>query len=383
MRGPAPTVRGPAPPRARTPFGAPSLSRATCPPGGVGLRQVAFRQERRKIRHVPLPRIKYAFLTLPRYSMIALSNAVEPLRMANAVTGGTTYEWTIVSLDGQPTPASNGLQLSPTVALEQLGTVDILFVCGGVDVQEAVSPRIVAALRRLAERRIPLGALCTGGYALAKAGLLDKYRATIHWENLSALREEFPRIHLSDQLFSIDRDRFTCSGGVAPLDLMLHLVETRLGAQVSQLISEQFIVDRVRSDRDRQYVPLRAQIGVSHESLIRVAQLMEENIERPLSLDEIAAATGLSRRQIERLFKRHLNCVPKRYYLQMRLRRARELLLQTSMPIIDITTACGFQSPPHFSRCYRAQFGCPPSAERQTRQGKPPPATAQNVTPVG
>jgi len=343
---------------------------------------VAIRQERCKIRHVALPRSKYAFLTLPRYSMIALSNAVEPLRMANIITGENVYQWSIVSLDGLPTLASNGLQLSPTVTLEPLGPVDILFVCGGVNVQEAVSPKIVAALRRLAERRTPLGALCTGGYALAKAGLLDKYSATIHWENLSALREEFPRIQLSDQLFSIDRDRFTCSGGVAPLDLMLHLVESKLGARVSQLISEQFIVERVRSDRDRQYVPLRAQIGVSHESLIKVAQLMEENIEKPLSLDEIAAATALSRRQIERLFKRHLNCVPKRYYLQLRLRRARELLLQTSMPIIDITTACGFQSPPHFSRCYRTQFGCPPSAERQARQGKASPATAQSVTPV-
>ena len=176
---------------------------------------VAIRQERCKICHVTLPRSKYAFLTLPRYSMIALSNAVEPLRMANIITGQTVYQWSIVSLDGQPTPASNGLQLSPTMALELLGPVDILFVCGGVNVQEAVSPKILAALRRLAERRIPLGALCTGGYALAKAGLLDKYRATIHWENLSALREEFPRIQLSDQLFSIDRDRFTCSGGVA------------------------------------------------------------------------------------------------------------------------------------------------------------------------
>jgi len=344
---------------------------------------VAIRQERRKIWHVPLSRSKFAFLTLPRYSMIALSTAVEPLRMANKLTGESVYDWSIVSLDGQPTPASNGLQLAPTVPLEQVGPVDILFVCGGVEVQEAVSPKILTALRRLAERRVPLGALCTGGYALAKAGLLDKYRATIHWENLSALREEFPRIHLSDQLFTIDRDRFTCSGGVAPLDLMLHLVESKLGARVSQLISEQFIVDRVRNDRDRQYVPLRAQIGVSHESLIKVAQLMEENIEKPLSLDEIASATGLSRRQIERLFKRHLNCVPKRYYLQMRLRRARELLLQTSMPIIDITTACGFQSPPHFSRCYRAQFGCPPSTERQTRLGKsgalarPPGETAE------
>jgi transcriptional regulator GlxA family with amidase domain len=331
---------------------------------------------------VTLPRTRFAFLTLPRYSMIALSNAVEPLRMANILTGEAVYDWSIASLDGRPTPASNGLELSPAIPLDAVGPVDILFVCGGVNVQEAVSPAVVAALRRLAERRVPLGALCTGGYALAKAGLLDKYRATIHWENLSALREEFPRILLRDQLFTIDRDRFTCSGGVAPLDLMLHLVESKLGARLSQLISEQFIVDRVRSDRDRQYVPLRAQVGVSHDSLLHAAQLMEQHIEKPLSLDEIAAASGLSRRQIERLFKRHLNCVPKRYYLQMRLRRARELLLQTSMPIIDITTACGFQSPPHFSRCYRAQFGCPPSSERQTRRDRVAAALPGGTAPL-
>ncbi len=290
--------------------------------------------------------------------------------MANILTGSTVYEWSIASLDGAPTPASNGLQISPTIALDSIKSVDILFVCGGVNVQSAVSPQVLAALRRFAERRTPLGALCTGGYALAKAGLLDKYRATIHWENLSALREEFPRILLNDQLFTIDRDRFTCSGGIAPLDLMLNLIKSKLDARVAQLISEQFILDRMRNDRDRQYVPLRAQIGVSHDTLIKVAQLMEENIEKPLSLDEIAQATALSRRQIERLFRRHLGCVPNRYYLQIRLRRARELLLQTSMPIIDITTACGFQSPPHFSRCYRAQFGCPPSAERPIRTAR-------------
>jgi transcriptional regulator GlxA family with amidase domain len=311
--------------------------------------------------------------------MIALSSAVEPLRMANMVTGQTVYDWSIVSLDGQPTAASNGLQLAPTIALDQVGLVDILFVCGGINVQAAVSPKILASLRRLAERRVPLGALCTGGYALAKAGLLDKYRATIHWENLSALREEFPRILLSNQLFTIDRDRFTCSGGIAPLDLMLHLVKTKLGARVSQQISEQFIVDRIRSDRDRQYVPLRAQLGAGHETLLHAAQLMEQNIEKPLSLDEIAAATDLSRRQIERLFKRHLNCVPKRYYLQMRLRRARELLLHTPMSIIDITAACGFRSTTHFSKCYHAQFGYPPSTERHTRQAKP--AAANPASP--
>jgi AraC family transcriptional regulator, glycine betaine-responsive activator len=318
---------------------------------------------------VVLRKCKYAFLTLPNYSLIAVANALEPLRMANRLVGRDVYDWSIISLDGNPADASSGLNLSPTGALEKLGAVDIVFVCGGINVREAVSPPLLAALRRLADRRVPLGALCTGGYALARAGLLDNFRATIHWENLSSLREEFPRVRISDQLFTIDRDRYTCSGGTAPLDLMLNLIQLKLGPRISQLVSEQFIVDRVRKDTDRQYVPLRAQIGISHRGLIRVAQLMEENIEKPLSLDKIAKATGLSRRQIERLFKRDLNCVPKRYYLEMRLKRARELLLQTAMPIMDITAACGFQSPPHFSKCYRSQFGYPPSAER-----KPGPA---------
>lgn len=312
-----------------------------------------------------MQKCRYAFLTLPNYSLIAVANALEPLRMANRLVGREVYEWAIVSMDGMATDASSGLALTPTGVLEKLAAVDIVFVCGGINVREAVSPALLAALRRLAERRVALGALCTGGYALARAGLLDHCRATIHWENLSAFREEFPRVRISDQLFTIDRDRYTCSGGTAPLDLMLNLIQSRLGPRISQLVSEQFVVDRVRNDTDRQYVPLRAQIGISHRGLIRVAALMEENIEKPLSLEKIAKATGLSRRQIERLFKRDLNCVPKRYYLEMRLKRARELLLQTAMPIMDITTACGFQSPPHFSKCYRNQFGHPPSAERK------------------
>ena len=315
------------------------------------------------------PKQRYAFLTLPNYSLIAVSNALEPLRMANRIAGQELYEWFIVNLDGGAVKSSSGLELLPTHALDKIGAPDIVFVCGGVNVRDAVSPPLTGALRRLAERRIALGSLCTGGYALAKAGLLDNLQATIHWENLSALREEFPRVRISDQLFTIDKDRYTCSGGTAPLDLMLNLIRLKLGARISQLVSEQFLVERVRSDKDRQYVPLRAQVGPSHRSPIKVAQLMEQHIEKPMSLDRIAKATGLSRRQIEWLFKRHLNCVPKRYYLEMRLRRARELLLQTAMPIMDITTACGFQSPPHFSKCYRNQFGHPPSAERQNAAG--------------
>jgi transcriptional regulator GlxA family with amidase domain len=324
---------------------------------------------------------RFAFLTLPQYSAIAVTNAVEPLRMANTLAGQVAYEWVIASLDGRSVAASNGLSLTPTVALDQAGRVDIVFVCGGVQIRDAVSPALLAALRRLSEQRIALGSLCTGGYALARAGLLDRYRATIHWENVSALREEFPRIIISDQVFTVDRNRYTASGGVAPLDMMLNLIEEKLGSRIAQRVSEQFIVDRIRSDKDRQYVPLRAQVGVSHQSLIKVAELMEANVERPMSLERIAHETGLSRRQIERLFKRHLNCVPKRYYLELRLKRARELLLQTAMPIMDITTACGFQSPPHFSKCYRKQFGYPPSIERQTRQ-KAAPLVGDDRPPV-
>ncbi len=239
-----------------------------------------------------LRKCKYAFLTLPNYSLIAVANALEPLRMANRLVGSEVYEWSVLSADGRAAEASSGLSLSPTGALDKLGAGDILFVCGGINVREAVSPALLTALRRLAERRVPLGGLCTGGYALARAGLLDNFSATIHWENLSALREEFPRVRINDQLFTIDRDRFTCSGGTAPLDLMLNLIQVKLGPRISQLVSEQFIVERVRKDTDRQYVPLRAQVGVSHRGLIRVAQLMEENIEKPLSLEKIAQDDG-------------------------------------------------------------------------------------------
>jgi transcriptional regulator GlxA family with amidase domain len=240
-----------------------------------------------------------------------------------------------------------------------------VFVCGGVNVEQAVTADLLAALRRLAQRHVPLGSLCTGGYALAKAGLLDKYRAVIHWENMSSLQEEFPRVIFSEKLFSIDRDRYTCSGGIAPLDLMLNIIKDHLGRDIAPMISEQFILDRIRNDQDRQHVPLQARVGLFHENLIEAAALMEANIEEPLSLDEIASLVGVSRRQIERLFKRYVGQVPTNYYMDIRLRRARGLLLQTPMSIMEIAVACGFQSPPHFSKCYRNMFGHTPSAERQ------------------
>lgn len=313
----------------------------------------------------PLPLQRFVFLTLPNYSLIALSSAVDALRMANRVAQQEVYEWTLATLDGLPAAASCGLSLAPTVSIDNMGPANIVFVCGGINVEQAVTADLLAALRRLAQRHVALGSLCTGGYALAKAGLLDKYKAVIHWENMSALQEKFPRVIFSDQLFAIDRDRYTCTGGIAPLDLMLKIIKDHLGRDIAPMISEQFILDRIRNDQDRQHVPLQARVGLFHENLIEAAALMEANIEEPLSLDEIAVLVGVSRRQIERLFKRYVGEVPTKYYLDMRLRRARGLLLQTAMSIMEIAVACGFQSPPHFSKCYRNMFGHTPSAERQ------------------
>ncbi|NDB01326.1 MAG: AraC family transcriptional regulator, partial [Betaproteobacteria bacterium] len=214
----------------------------------------------------PEPPWRFVFLTLPNYSLIAVSSAVEALRMANRVTKQNAYAWTIASLDGSAQTASNGLAMSPSEAIDGRATADIVFVCGGVDVERAVTTELSVTLRQLAQRGIALGSLCTGGYALAKAGLLDKYKAVIHWENMSALREQFPRVVFSEQLFAIDRDRYTCSGGIAPLDLMLNIIKDQLGQSIASMISEQFILDRIRNDQDRQHVPLQARVGLFHEN---------------------------------------------------------------------------------------------------------------------
>lgn len=318
----------------------------------------------------PPPRQRYAFFTLPNYTFIALSSAIETLRMANRIIGRDAYDWTIVSEGGQPVPASNGLSLSPTRPVEDMGAPNIVFVCAGVDVRKSATPSVLGMLRRLAQHHVPLGSLCTGGYVLAKAGLLEKCKAVIHWEDQPALREEFPRVEICEQVYAIDRDRYTSSGGIAPMDMMLHIISDQHGPAVAQAICEQFIVERMRDDRDRQRVPLQAQVGVFHHHLIQAAELMEANIEDPLSLDDVAGKVGVSRRQIERLFRRHLGMVPSKYYLEARLKRARALLLQTDLSIMEIAVACGFESPPHFSRCYRSQFGCTPSAERQRKDAR-------------
>ena len=219
-------------------------------------------------------------------------------------------------------------------------------------------------MRALARRGTSIGAISLGAYALARAGLLDGRRCALHWESLTAFAEQFPRIGTTTDIFVVDGNRRTCSGGTAALDMMLHLVAERAGRALANDVSEQFIHPRIRGTRDRQRMPVQSRLGVANDKLIAAIGMMEVAGEEPRPVHEIAAEVALSVRQLERLFAKYLRASPSRYYLQVRLERARAMLLQTTKPILDVAVACGFASASHFSRCYRTVYGHRPSDER-------------------
>jgi transcriptional regulator GlxA family with amidase domain len=306
----------------------------------------------------------FGFFLLPGFSMIAFSNAIEPLRAANLRSGLHLYRWSLLSVDGGFVAASNSLSLK-TSTLDSTDVPDIVFVCGGTAIQRTTPLNALPFLRKLATTRCVLGSLCTGTHALVKAGLLDGYACTIHWAYLSALKEQHPSVRFLNDLFVIDRDRVTCSGGIAPVRMMLNLIQTRAGAAVARAISEQFILYETQVATEQQQIPYDASYSSAHQPLVKAIRLMEANIEEPLSVADLARSMSMSSRQLQRVFKQCVSMTPACYYLTLRLRRARELLSQTNMPVMQITLACGFRSSSHFCSSYRDLFGLPPVSERR------------------
>ena len=301
---------------------------------------------------------------VPDFSMIAFTSLIEPLRLANRVSHQQLYDWKIYSIDGKPVTASNGIRLEADGSIGDIGPMPNVVVCGGIDIQRQDHSLLVAKLRRLAFYGVSIGAVCTGSYVLAKAGLLEGYRCTIHWENHQSLREEFPSLEVTDELFEIDRNRFTCAGGTAAIDMMLSMISNRCGQDVAASVTDELIHHRMRNANERQRMELRARLGVANQRVLAVVATMEQNIEEPLSCSELATHVGFSARQLERLFQKYIGQAPTRYYLGLRLERARHLLLQTSMPILSVALACGFVSASHFSKCYSEHFKRTPSEER-------------------
>ena len=308
--------------------------------------------------------LKVGFLLVPNFSMLSFSCAIEPLRAANRMAGQELFSWVIAGLSGNKIDASNGVNVTADGGPEMLQECHLVFACSGLDVKSQSTRETLNTIRRLDRNGAIVGAICTGTYLMAAAGLLDERRCTIHWENIDGLAEEFPHLEITNELFEIDDSRITCSGGTASLDMVLYLISQVHGQTLAAQVSDQFIHDRIREPSDRQRMELRSRLGVSHPKLLAVVALMERCLEDPLSQTELAHKAGLSTRQLERLFRKYLSTTPTRYYLNLRLARARHLLRQTSMSILSIALACGFVSASHFSKCYREIYSRTPRAER-------------------
>jgi len=307
---------------------------------------------------------RFVFVLLDRFTLLCFSCAVESLRIANRMAGRELYAWELSGEGGETATCSAGISLALTMDLGDLDREDTVLLCGGIDVQSATTKRLISWLRREARKGVTMGGLCTAGYSLARAGLLEGRRATIHWENQDSFAEQFDDVTLTKSVFVIDGNRITTAGGTASIDLMLKIIADDHGEDLATAVADQLIYSSIRTDQDTQRLSIPTRIGVRHPKLSQVIQMMELNIEEPISPSILARDVGMSTRQLERLFRRYLSRSPKRYYMELRLQKARNLLMQTNMSVINVALACGFTSPSHFSKCYRAHYDTTPYRER-------------------
>lgn len=296
--------------------------------------------------------------------MLSFASVLEPLRMANRISKVQLYNWQLFSPDDDVIRPSNGIEFLPTRQREESADIDTLIVVAGINPLKYCNTAIFGWLRDMVKRGVRLGATSTGPLILARAKLLNGYKSTIHWENLDGFREQYPGIFTSEELFECDRDRFTCSGGTAGLDLMMHLIGLRHGKALAQSIAEQCIHPKIRPAHDLQRMALPVRFSVDHPRLVEAISHMETHLEDPLACATIAELVGLSQRHFERLFQDRLGSTPARFYKRMRLERATALLEQTSMSILEIAVACGFTSAAHFSASYVQVFSSSPHAIR-------------------
>lgn len=305
------------------------------------------------------------FLLVPKFSMIALYGALEPLRVANRFAG-PTFTWRFVSVDGQPVSASNDIPVSVSGGLDGIGKPDMAVISASYEPEKGLTRPMLAAIRRLARSRVLISAIDTGPFLMAEAGVLDGYRATCHWESLPGFRESYPKVLAEQSLYVTDRDRMTCAGGAAAIDMMLDWIGRLLGKPLAVSVADQLVHFRSMEAPSQARLPAAARYGTTDARLLAIITAMEEQSEDPLGAVKLAAVAGISVRQMERLFHDTLNQRPMRFYLRLRLEKAERLLTYSTMSIREIAVACGFSSLPLFSRSFRTHYGKTPSSLRST-----------------
>jgi transcriptional regulator GlxA family with amidase domain len=313
---------------------------------------------------------RFIFVLMEHFTLLSFSSALDALRIANRMSGKKLYDWTFIGENEEFVSCSAGTQFKLDTTLIELHRDDTILLCGGTTIQESTTKKLIGWLRREARRGIIIGGLCTAAYPMAKAGLLDGKKATIHWENQDSFAEEFLEVELTKTVFVCDGNRYTTAGGTSSIDLLLKIIADDHGEELANAVADQMIYSSIRTDQDTQRLSVPTRIGVRHPKLSKVIQMMEINLEEPMSPSILAKDVGMSTRQLERLFRRYLDRSPKRYYMELRLQKARNLLMQTDMSVINVALACGFASPSHFSKCYRAHYDTTPYRERGSHAAK-------------
>ncbi|MZR31479.1 GlxA family transcriptional regulator [Sneathiella litorea] len=329
--------------------------------------QDIYRNETRSLRHLTLLNEEVwqvGFILVSDFSFVGFSSAIEPLRMVNRISRRTIYSWKCYSLEGNAVTASNGINLNVDGALSDIDKLSTVIVIGGNELNRQSHPELLNKLKYLVSHGVAVGAVCTGSQILAKAGLLNGYKCTVHWEIMDSLIEEFPDLDVTGNLYEVDRNRFTCAGGTSALDMMISLIMIQNNREIASQVADMLILQRIREGNESQRMPIRGRIGIRHPKLLAAISLMESSLEEPLTCRKLADQVNISIRQLDRLFRRYLSTSPAQYYLGLRLSKARFLLVQSSMSVIEVALACGFTSASHFSKCYRQKFSCAPSEER-------------------
>jgi transcriptional regulator GlxA family with amidase domain len=309
---------------------------------------------------------RFGFLLVPNFSLIALSSAVDPLRLANMALGYQAYQYVTIGVRDEPIASSDGIRVLPEQTIGQTSDFDTVFVVGPNPIPKTGYAETSKWLQRLASQGVALGGIDTGAYYLAKAGLLKGYRCTIHWEDREALLQEFPQLLVSSRIVEVDRDRLTCSGGVSPLELMTWMLRRPPGSrELAQQVSD-LLISHQRNPDETQSLPMRYRYANLPETLLDALEIMESNVEEPLSAAEIADYLKISRRQLERQFREYLDTAPARKYLEIRLAKAKLSVLRTNRKIEEIAMSCGFKTTAHFIERYREVYANTPQSERMS-----------------
>ena len=308
---------------------------------------------------------RFAILLFPGFPMMAFSAVIEPLRAANALGAEPRYSWITVAIDGKSITASNGISFKPDFPVDEDPAADFIVVCSGGNADQLTAQQPIKWIRKNLRRGAHLGSVADGAFYLARAGLLDDYACTLHWRSQPAFAEAFPQISLRRAIYVIDRTRFTSAGGIGAFDMMLDIIERHHGEAMARRVAEWFVHDRIRAGADREKLQLRVRTGIRDDLVLAAVARMEERMERGETMVQIARRLGVSVWKLERRFRADVGLSAGNYFRQMRLERASDLLIHSSLPIHEVGLACGYTDYSAFVRAFRRAFGKTPGQVRR------------------